>query len=427
MLSTLLPLFGLAVAAAAQGVPQPAGLIPRQAANTSATTNATSRHASLLVGAAGQIRGFDFDGKAFVPKATVNVTEPGKAASWMIFKEPNLLYAVDENGNATRLFNYDKKTGVLSQELRSFNGSSGVVHLAFNDDKTILVGSSYGLGQVDIWDSAAADGSLKLIKQVPLPGTPSLVDKDAQKVLRAHGAVLDPTGQYFIINDLGGDKLHILDIADGKFAITESTPVTPAGSGPRHGAFLTLDGGKKATHYIVVCELTNTIQMFSVSYENGLKLTGIQTISTFGAAFPPANVITARAGELVVSGGTGPAYVYVSNRLTGNFTDSISRFAIEAKSQTDKTPQLVFKGFIETGGLAPRMFSFSKDDKQQTLFVANVNGEFTLQAHERCNSTVTTDCQMGRTPMAKFAFSQFSSQPSGQGFGAQFVMDVTPC
>jgi len=54
-------------------------------------------------GPSGTIALATFDGADFV--VTANNTQPGTSASWMLFKEPNLLYAVDENSNNTRLFN----------------------------------------------------------------------------------------------------------------------------------------------------------------------------------------------------------------------------------------------------------------------------------------------------------------------------------
>lgn len=50
-----------------------------------------------LVGAA------DFDGSSF--DIVANNTIAGTSASWLLFKEPNLLYAVDENSDQLRLFN----------------------------------------------------------------------------------------------------------------------------------------------------------------------------------------------------------------------------------------------------------------------------------------------------------------------------------
>lgn len=54
-------------------------------------------------GPTGMVGAADFDGTSF--EIVANETIAGTSASWMLFKEPNLLYAVDENSNTTRLFN----------------------------------------------------------------------------------------------------------------------------------------------------------------------------------------------------------------------------------------------------------------------------------------------------------------------------------
>lgn len=53
-----------------------------------------------LVGAAA------FDGSNF--DIVANNTIAGTSASWLLFKEPNLLYAVDENSDQLRLFNVSR-------------------------------------------------------------------------------------------------------------------------------------------------------------------------------------------------------------------------------------------------------------------------------------------------------------------------------
>lgn len=54
-------------------------------------------------GPSGMVGAADFDGSSF--DIVANESTPGTSASWMVFKEPNLLYAVEENSNSTRLFN----------------------------------------------------------------------------------------------------------------------------------------------------------------------------------------------------------------------------------------------------------------------------------------------------------------------------------
>lgn len=72
-----------------------AAVITRQAA--------PATPAKVLIGAPGTIAIADYDGKEF--KVVANDSQPGTGPSWMAFKEPNLIYAVDENSNSTRLFN----------------------------------------------------------------------------------------------------------------------------------------------------------------------------------------------------------------------------------------------------------------------------------------------------------------------------------
>ena len=69
-----------------------AASLPRQAAAAT----------KLLVGAPNQILVADFDGTEFTIVA--NATEEGTNPSWLAFREPNLLYAVDEMNAVTNLF-----------------------------------------------------------------------------------------------------------------------------------------------------------------------------------------------------------------------------------------------------------------------------------------------------------------------------------
>ncbi|KAK5069430.1 hypothetical protein LTR51_008680 [Lithohypha guttulata] len=383
---------------------------------TDSTTSSQGGH-KLLVGSAGQIRGVDFDGTIFTPRENAHVKEPGKTASWMVFKKPNLLYAVDENSDKIRLFAYDPQVNALTDEPKSFNGTSGVVHLAFTPDQTRLIASSYGKGAVDIWNSSTADGTLRLIKTVLLQGAPG-PDPAAQTQLRAHQSVTDPTGQFVAVNDLGGDMIHNLDAALDSYSVAKVVETDP-GCGPRHGGFLQLDGGTQATHYAVVCEIGNTIHLFSVSYGDTAADVTFQHVhahSTFGAAFPPLNATTARAGALLIA---RSGAIYVSNRLTGNQTDSISHFALEAKSQDETTPQLVFKGCVSSGGVGPRMMSWSHDEG--TMFIANMNGVNGLVALKKDAATGVLDGE----PLGVLTNEALApDQPVEQGFGSMFVQEL---
>ncbi|KAK2474790.1 hypothetical protein H9L39_14750 [Fusarium oxysporum f. sp. albedinis] len=332
-------------------------------------TTSPTTPAHILVGfpkhisVANKVQGFPFS----IDKEVTGIP------SWMTVSYPNLLYAVDESSNALTLF----ELNLVSDEITaksSKEGSSGVVHLQFNADNTRLVGCAYGNGTIDIWNTT--NGSLGLIKTIPSPGQPG-PDKERQASPHPHQANLDPTGRFFVINDLGTDSMVVLDSNDDAFQIVNIIHISPHGCGPRHGVFYP-QGAFRATHYILVCEISNKVLVYTVSYrENYLDFTQIQSTSTFGPRLPPANSSSAAAGAIVLAADN--RHLYVSNRQTGNSTDSVSHFQIDQLNSTSLS--LKFVGSASTYGVSPRMMSFSHDD--QYLLIANQAGGFGLVALER--------------------------------------------
>lgn len=361
----------------------------------------TSTH-KLVVGTPFQILTAVFDGSKF--SITGNHTTAGSAPSWLLYKNPNLLYAVNENANDTSLFTLDCGTGNPTFKSAA-NGSSGVVFLEFNSDKTRMVGAAYGSGMIDVWDVSAADGSLKLLKNIVVPGEPN----PAQGAHHPHQALLDPTGRFFVIPDLGGDSVLVLDSKDDAYEII-NTITLPVGTGPRHGGFIT-DGD--AHYYALATELSNELYLFALQYAGDkLNLTEVQRQSTYGPGFPPANASAAAAGELVVASNNRD--VYVSNRLSGNETDSIAHFTFSSGGKLD------FSDTVSSGGVLPRMFSLSADEK--LVFVANQAGDAGLVALRRAEDFGALD----PTPVATMAQESLvapalAATPS---MGPQFVREI---
>ncbi|KAF5697320.1 hypothetical protein FGLOB1_12854 [Fusarium globosum] len=281
--------------------------------------------------------------------------------------------AVDESSSALSLY----EINLVSEEITAKSvkqGSSGVVHLQFNTDNTRLIGCAYGNGTIDIWNTT--NGSLGLNKTIPSPGQPG-PDKVRQASPHPHQANLDPTGRFFVVNDLGTDSIVVLDSNDDAFQIVNIIHISPQGCDPRHGVFYP-QGAFRATHYILVCEISNKVLVYTVSYrENSLDLTQIQSTSTFGREFPPANSSSAAAGAIVLAANN--RHLYVSNRQTGNSIDSVSHFEISHLNST--FPSLRFVGAASTYGISPRMMSFSHGDRY--LLIANQAGGFGLVALER--------------------------------------------
>jgi 6-phosphogluconolactonase (cycloisomerase 2 family) len=109
------------------------------------------------------------------------------------------------------------------------------------------------------------------------PGT----NPTRQDVPHEHEVILDPTGCFIVVPDLGADLLRIFAINKKTSMLSESSTFAVApGSGPRHGTFLkTAD----ATYLFVISELSNTIASYSVAYTAArLSLTQVFISGAYG-------------------------------------------------------------------------------------------------------------------------------------------------
>jgi 6-phosphogluconolactonase (cycloisomerase 2 family) len=319
----------------------------------------------LLIGGPSQILTADFDGASFAITSK-NVTA-GSGPSWLRYNPSNsVLYAVNENGANLNQFTLDSKTKTNPAYVGSATGSAGVVFLEFNKDRTRMVGAGYGSGKIDVWDVSDSSAVPKLLKSIDVPGPIG----PGQTAHHPHQALLDPTGNFMFIPDLGGDQIIILDITNDKYEIVNQVVCH---GGPRHGGFI--KAGDK-TFFTVATELSNQVYLFQVNYLGGIGLQQVLVKSSYGEQFPPANNSTAAAGAVLVASNNRD--VYISNRLSGNETDSIAHFVFSP----DK-PSLDFADTVSSFGIQPRSMHFSIDKDQSILFVANQAGENGLVALQR--------------------------------------------
>ncbi|ODA78054.1 hypothetical protein RJ55_06657 [Drechmeria coniospora] len=369
------------------------------AAQLTARQEASS--ARLLMSSSGNFFLADFanDKLSLLPKKPISGHASWVAVTKDAANDKTLLYALDENGTNTTIFSLDAKTGDLVKGTGKI-GSNGVVHLEFNKDKTRMVGSSYGDGTMDVWKTE--NGGLELLKTV-VSDSALGPNKTRQSSRHPHQAVLDPTGRFFAVNDLGTDSIVVLDSKDDSFAIVNTQLVPEPGCGPRHGSFFPVNS-EKASHYMVVCEMTNKVHVFKVSYDSStIKMQPVQAISTFQDGGKHEH---AAAGELVV--GPDNKSVYVSNRLDNS--DGIAHFRINP-GRCGKL--LEFVGATATGGTKPRMFSFSSDGKH--VFVGNQAGELGAVVLRR-----REDGTLEEKPVASIKASEFG-EPE---FGPSFVQQI---
>ncbi|XXG97479.1 acetyl-CoA hydrolase [Hypoxylon texense] len=332
-------------------------------------------HSWLVVGSLGQMTVVDFDGVKFFIDG--GLARKNWLPSWILFKEPNFFYTANPVAQDTLHLKFRPGHFVSSA-----NGSGGGVHLEFNADKTRMVEASLASNTIDIWDISAPDGSLRLMKSLPVPGNPA----DRRGRALPHQAVLDPTGRFFVIPNLIGDSLVVLDAKDDLYEITH-VAFMPPHVGPRHVAFLTSEG----THYLVmVAEFTNEIFLFEAEYvvdgvADTIHFKEIQRQTTCPS--PDLAAPGLKLAEVEVA--RNQRDVYVSNRMTGGDTDHIAHFAFSRSG--DGTARLDYVSRASSGGRAPRSFCLSLDAEQNFLFVANEAGENGLVALKRDPETGVLD------------------------------------
>ncbi|KAI9655767.1 MAG: hypothetical protein M1821_005202 [Bathelium mastoideum] len=185
-----------------------------------------------------------------------------------------------------------------------------------------------------------------------------------------HETILDPTGQFVLIPDLGADLVRIFGIDPSTDLLTELTPleVVP-GSGPRHGAFWTPDGvnGANSTTFLyIVTELGQTVTSYAVTYPaaGGLAFEEVYTSNTYGNRSEPAGTAPAEVQIspdnrfLVISNRNDSSFTIPSPSSSSNTTtelsDSISTFAL------NQDGTLSFRQLAPAGGSYPRQFSMNR-------------------------------------------------------------------
>ncbi|KAI0176132.1 putative isomerase YbhE [Hypoxylon sp. FL1284] len=372
--------------------------------------NRTSSLKTLAVGGREQLVIISFDGV----KLTVSHRYERRdfLPSWMILKEPNILYTINPLGDDTNVFrlsaaNPDSSTRPLTFESGA-KGSHGGVHLEFNADKTRIVEASFFSSQVDVWDVSAADGSLRLMRSLSVPGSPA----SGRKHHRPHQAVLDPTGRFFVIPNLTADRLLVLDAKDDAYEYTNLAPV-PAGVGPRHVAFLR-SGGE--TYLVMVAEFTNELFLFEARYAGDtIMFAQIQRQSTYES--PPPSPSSAKATEIVVA--RNQRDVYVSNRrMDPEKTDDIAHFAF--RQEAGGAPRLDYVSSVSTSGRQPRSFCLSDDPEQKFVFVANEQGAHGLVVLRRDEQTGVIDPE----PAAALKMVELRA-PGTRHTGLHFVCQIS--
>ena len=127
------------------------------------------------------------------------------------------------------------------------------------------------------------------------------VNPQRQEAPHPHQAILDPTGNFLVVPDLGADLVRIFALNKTTLAYRAVTSLATApGSGPRHAAFVV---GTAKTFFYVINELDNTLVGYEVAYNTNATLGFKQLFrtSTHGDSSTRPNGTTAAEITLSVS------------------------------------------------------------------------------------------------------------------------------
>jgi 6-phosphogluconolactonase (cycloisomerase 2 family) len=190
---------------------------------------------------------------------------------------------------------------------------------------------------------------------------------DRQDAPHEHEVILDPTGQYLLVPDLGADLVRVYSIDATTLKLTEKAPLlAPSASGPRHGAFYNpydIAGG--STYFYLVTELASTVIGYAVDYlpnNGGLNFTLQSTNNALGLLAherinAPAGVVVSPDNRFLIVSNRNSSIFALPNPDPKNSTtipsDSLTTFELQHDGS------LVFLQAWPSGGLYPREFSLN--------------------------------------------------------------------
>ncbi|KAF4210402.1 hypothetical protein CNMCM6805_008677 [Aspergillus fumigatiaffinis] len=306
-----------------------------------------------------------------------DMTTCGGMPSWLtldcdtstLYCTGRTLYCSDETGDATTngtLTSYTVgKDGSLTQLAKVVDVGGGVHSVVYEGDdgaKYIAI-AHYSGSAVSTFALPIEDGDepLQILRYQTPPGP--LPQQDSS---HPHQIILDPTGSFILIPDLGTDQVRVyaIDKQSGQLNTCPSLNYTP-GSGPRHGLFwsshhshrdglrIQKNAAKTApqTMLYTVSELSRHFHAFAVSYLPSGCL-GFRETQDFvpypGGATPEG----ASLAELQQAGSNLYASIRSDHAFSGN--DSLATLT---RSQNGT---VTFQELTSSHGLVPRTFVINK-------------------------------------------------------------------
>ncbi|EAU31648.1 predicted protein [Aspergillus terreus NIH2624] len=297
-------------------------------------------------------------GEGYQLMTVSETTDCGTSPSWlMLDRENDFMYCLDEG--------IDRPNSTLSSFKLHSDGSFakveqlqtlvGPVASAFytptqQPDQRFFAVAHYG----------RFNHSQSFTFAMPAPGPVP----ERQDAPHPHGVVVDPSGQFILVPDLGADLVRIFRICPTTGHLEQHQPLVVApGSGPRHAVFWVPRNERrirpKNVRLYLVTELDNSLTGYDMTYSNNgtILFSEFYVGSTYGGSTPPAG---SKVAEIAISPGNDR--IVISNRNDNTFgprNDSIAIFALSSQAQSSSTS---FVGLYPSFGSFPRQFDIYAEE-----------------------------------------------------------------
>ncbi len=305
------------------------------------------------------IHTYEFDpatGKLTFLSATQTAPNP---SFLVVSPDSRFVYAVNEvgefegkHGGAISAYALDAATGTLTFLNSQSTRGEDPCYISIDPAGRWAFVANYSGGSIAVFP-ISGDGRVgEAVTFIQHEGH-SGVDSERQDKAHAHSIILDPTGRFAVVADLGKDEILVYEF---DFATGALTPHDPAaihaapGAGPRHTGF-----HPNGRYFYAINELNSTVSVYDYDAEHGAFI-GVQTISAIPEGAPRISM----AADLHIT--ANGRFLYTSNRWHNS--DNIAVFAIDpAKGR------LTLVEIVSSGGLTPRNFAF--DLTETYLFAEN--------------------------------------------------------
>ncbi|KAK7178879.1 hypothetical protein DPSP01_004861 [Paraphaeosphaeria sporulosa] len=289
------------------------------------------------------------------------VTGCGSTPAWLqLYPEDKTLYCFDESwtgsgSNAAYTVGSDGKLTLKASGKSTGNSVHGLLY-GGSDGKGFAATVEYSPSTLTTYKMPFSSSTKALTTEKFTMSQKG--PNSRQDVPHPHEALLDPTGKFMLVPDLGADLIRIfsIDANSGKLTSCGSGKTDP-GDGPRHGQFFwtNKDSAQPQILY-TVNELGNSVSSWTITYPSGsggcLSLTKLQTLSTYAPGTKGGP--TTKAAELRTFGN----FLYAANRADQTFgsqKDSIATYTIDPA-----TGKIAWLEAANSYSYYPRTFQINK-------------------------------------------------------------------